>query len=106
MHSDAQVGPPLGTSDHNTGILSGGATVLPSSTLVEVWDSRKSNGQILLSPLSKFSEISSHENAKDMCAIFYVKLEHDIASISISFFCDLIFEAQTVDYFVSEVSYQ
>ena len=85
VYTDAQVGPPLGTSDHNTVIMKGKRSI-PSSRIVKVWDFRSSNLEKFCYQLSlsDFSGIFSADNVNDMCAIFYEKLHVAVATIPFS----------------------
>ena len=86
-YTEARVGPPLGTSDHNTVIMTGKESKLSSSSVVKVWDFRSSNLErfCYYLSLSDFSGIFSTDNVNDMCAIFYEKLQSAVANIPFSF---------------------
>ena len=86
-YTEARIGPPLGTSDHNTIIMTGKESTLASSIVVKVWDFRSSNLEQFCHrlSLSDFSGIFSTDNVNDMCDIFYEKLQFAAMTIPFSF---------------------
>lgn len=75
QYENAEIGAPLGNSDHNCVILNPVQAILPEANgrMVSVWDYRASNVREFVACLSSldFNVIEQASDVEEMCAIFY-----------------------------------